>query len=271
MDVDENALDRLIEAKLAAYSQVILGQVFAMLGERMPPIAREGNIVSYDPSDGSVEVSFGDGQATITGPSGDGDAVPNETHVPLITNHHGDQAGPVGGERCILIPTQSGYAAHIIYDEDDSPGAPAGERWITHRDPTTGNVDCFIKLTNAGSLTNDGKGGVVIGFGELAEIETIGGHAFIADDNAKTITIVASDGTTKMVLDANTGSLLFQGATNATADGLVRQSDLVELLSQIQSTLQTFFLAHVSNGSGNAGPTTLTSIIPTASTKSFTA
>jgi hypothetical protein len=270
MEVDVATLNRIIEFQVASYAQAVLAQVSAMMGERSTPIGREGNIVSYDSTDGTVEVLFGDSAAIITGPQGDGDAPPTELHVPLITNHHGDQFGPVGGERCIVIPTQSGYAAHIIYDEDDSPGAPAGERWITHLDPATGNVDSYIKFTNAGSTTNDGKGGLLLGFGELAEIETAGGHGVILDDVAKKV-IVKSAGGLTLILDDNTGTIQLAGSGDPTADAIVRQSDLVTLLGQIQAQLQAWALAHVSNGSGNAGPSTLTGITPTASAKSFTA
>jgi hypothetical protein len=270
MELTNEALNQIVSFHVNNASRSILAQVSAMLKERPHPVGREGIIQSYDPTDSTVEVIFGDGAAIIVGDGGDGDTPPFERGVPLITSHHGDQFGPIGGERCIVIPTQSGYAAHLHHAWDDSPGAPAGERWITHRDPTTGKVDSYIKFTNAGSATNDGKGGLLLGFGELAEIETLGGHSIVQDDVAKTITILASDGTTKAVWDANTGSLLFQGATNAAADGLVRQSDLVELLSQIQAAIQTWSLAHVPNGSGNAGPT-LTGITPTASERSFTA
>jgi hypothetical protein len=66
--------------------------------------------------------------------------------VVLLAPAYLDQGAPTGGERCIVMPFHGGLGAYILHEADDSPGAPAGERWIGHK---SGSV---VKLTNAGDV-----------------------------------------------------------------------------------------------------------------------
>ena len=268
MEIDVNTLNRIIEFQVATYSRAILARVSVMFGERPAPVGRQGIIQSYDPTDGTVEVIFGDGAAIITGRQGDGDTPPTERRIPLITNHHGDQAGPIGGERCVVIPTQSGYAAHIIYDEDDSPGAPAGERWITHLDPATGEVNAYIKLTNDGKTSGDGLGGNRVLVGAYGTIETTGGHTIALDDTGKQITLTTAGGLT-LILDDNTDTIQLAGSGNAAGGAIVRDSDMQAAFNAFAATVQTWGGENFSHGSSSPPEPTPPTV--TGSPKSFTA
>lgn len=90
----------------------------------------------------------------------------------LLTTQIGDQAGLIGGERAMLFRVPSGWAAMLEHGPDDSPQAPLGERWIAHRDPTTGEYNAFLKATNDGATAHDGIGGLALvtqaaGLGDL--------------------------------------------------------------------------------------------------------
>jgi glucose/arabinose dehydrogenase len=67
-------------------------------------------------------------------------------HVQLATTAHGHQTPPVGNERVVLIPRHSGFLAIMEHGDDDSPGAPAGESWLTQ---STGS---YLKLENSGNV-----------------------------------------------------------------------------------------------------------------------
>lgn len=174
---------------------------------------REGWVVggSHDPSEGSIEVTLGD---TYGITPDDGDSFATEGKVPLLGTHS-DQQGPRGGERVVLIPIQSGYGALLHHAKDDSPGAPAGERWIVHRN-ASGAVDAFFKLTNDG-IAGDGKGGVEMLVGSYWKAATAGGLSFSMDDS-----------TGKMML-AKTGL--------GTADEIVTQTDFQEGINAVLTSV----------------------------------
>ncbi len=66
---------------------------------------------------------------------------------PLLTHYLGQQAGPVGGERVVMLRTEAGPVFLIHHGPDDSVGAPAGEWWVRHYQ----RVQSFFKLSNDGA------------------------------------------------------------------------------------------------------------------------
>jgi hypothetical protein len=72
--------------------------------------------------------------------------------VVLLAPAYLDQGAPVGGERCIVMPFHGGLGAYLLHEEDDSPGAPSGERWIGHKSGST------IKLKNSGDVSTTAHG-----------------------------------------------------------------------------------------------------------------
>jgi hypothetical protein len=152
-----------------------------------------------------------------------------------------------------------------MHGSDDSPGAPAGERWICHRN-ASGVIDSYIKLTNDSDTSGDGLGGLKLGFGALSEIETTGGHKIVLDDGGKTVTVQSAGGL-KIVLNDSSNAITFGSSGGATfqfansgttsTDGVVRKSDLQAALTALAAIVQP--------GSGVTAPTA------TASTKTFTA
>lgn len=130
----------LDQSIIAAINEIVAAHIAAI------PRPYEGYVVqgSYKPSNGTVSV--------VTASSA---ALPNNgpsqpvvmKDVVLLTAAHLHQAGPIGGERCVVLPFRGGLAAHLLHEEDDSPGAPAGEHWIGHK---SGSV---IKLENSGDIS----------------------------------------------------------------------------------------------------------------------
>lgn len=119
-------------------------------------VAEDGIIAdgSYNAKDGTVSVWLIETASIIS----------NGTEQPLLrqgiqllTPIHGQQAGPVGGERVILIRRHSGWLAVLEHGKDDSPGAPAGEHWYAHKSGSyhkfqnSGNVS--VKATAAHQIT----------------------------------------------------------------------------------------------------------------------
>lgn len=210
--------------------ETIKAIVSAMLRQQPPPPIGEDAIVidgSYDPSDGTVTAKYGD---TDTMFPDTGDAVAMPTRVPLATMQLGDQYGARGNERAVLMAAQSGPIALLIHGPDDSPGAPAGERWIAHRD-ANGQVDAFIRHTNDGPTIGDGLGGAQYGgTAALSQLTTKAGRRVVENDTAKTLTI-ASAGTTPhtTVYDDNLGT---QGVKTTTINGLLAHLD--DVLNQIR-------------------------------------
>lgn len=257
--------------------QIIATIVSQMIHEKQERVAEHGVCVggSWSPVDnagaqidaGTIQSTSGKTAAIL---GDDGDTGLAKPRLNVATTMVGDQYGPIGNERVVIIPTETAEIALFIHGPDDSPGAPAGERWICHRNPTTGKVDSYIKLTNDGSTPGDGKGGLKLGFAEFATIDTSGGHSITLDDVAKKITITSAGGLT-IILDDNTGTIQHAGSGNAQGDALVRYSDIQTLLSNLQTQLGVWAAAHLQSGSGGSAPTTIATITPTASAKTFTA
>lgn len=98
---------------------------------------------SYSPKDGTVSVWMTETASLL--PSNTEQPLPIQG-VQLLTPVHGQQAGPVGGERVILIRRHSGWLAVLEHGEEDSPGAPAGEYHYLHKSGS------FYKFKNSGDL-----------------------------------------------------------------------------------------------------------------------
>ncbi len=234
-------IDQIVDRVL----QVVLPKVVGMLAQHGGR-DREGIILkgSYDPSDGTATVAFGDTIA-VFGDSGDTPIL--VPRVPIKTPHVGDQYGPLGDERVKISATQSGYAAEMVHGPNDSPGAPAGERWIAHR-RANGTYDTIIKLTNDAASKGDRKGGFSVSGGALIALATAGGLSLTMDDA--------------------TGLIMIGKPGLGTADALVTATDLQETANAIIANAQTTINALariVSGGSGVAAPT-ISSVTATGST-----
>lgn len=191
----------------------------------------EGQIVSgsYNEADGTVKVLLCDTYAVFTD-SGDQYV---QVSAKLKAPAFGMQYGAVGGERVKLSRTQSGYAAEITYEEDDSPGVPSGELHYLHAKPETvgeagvpPTTDTGLAFTNDGSNTNDGLGGAHLGGeGDLTRIVVDSGssnyHVIELSKTNKTIKITSAGGHKVTVDDGATTS----GITAQTVGGLISHLD----------------------------------------------
>jgi len=183
--------DRMLDRTM----QVVMPKVADMLRQHAPH-ARDGFIVAgtYDRADGTASVCIANTMAVHTD-RGDGPVVVGR--VPIYATHVGDQFGVIGDERVVLLPTESGYLALIRHGPDDSPQAPAGERWIGHRNPATGATDVSLKLLNDGAA-NDGKGGFSAVGGSQHSMQTTGGASRVTSDAAQTITDTSGPASTTL-------------------------------------------------------------------------
>lgn len=186
--------------------QVIATMVSAMLNERPAPVGIAAHVVpgSYTPEDGTLEALVDDTVAAhlLAAALGDEPQITSflsRPSVPMMTHDPNDQYGPRGGEPVMLHPTQRGFAAKFIPDAGGlvAPGAgpyysvqaPAGERWIFHRN-ADGTIDSGMQLTNDGPTTGDGLGGTILGNnGALTQAQTKSGHTVALNDTAQTITV----------------------------------------------------------------------------------
>lgn len=105
---------------------------------------------SWNPADGTISVWMNETSSILV----------NRTEQPLprqgiqlLAPVHGQQAGPIGGERVILIRRHSGWIAVLEHGLDDSPGAPAGESWMTQQSGDGGSQKSSIKLKNGGDVS----------------------------------------------------------------------------------------------------------------------
>lgn len=134
-------------------SSDLIGIIRMIVQEQLSNIrheAIEGLAVpgSYRPSDGTVDVME---SHTATLSASDGDTPANEPiihkSVPILTPMVGHQSGPIGNERCILIPVKGAWRVIFDHDEDDSVQAPQGEKWIHLQDKDKNKVaQSFVKV-----------------------------------------------------------------------------------------------------------------------------
>jgi len=230
----------------------ILAMMSTLNAQGQRPVAIEGIILagSYNPADGTVQVIMGHtlAAASFELPSGQ-QVQPTVVGASLVVTGW-DQYGPIGGERCLLVSCGTQYAAFLEFDEDDSPGAPSGERWIVHRNPMNPTqITGYTKWTNDGGTVGDNTGGWTTLAGSYGKLFTAGGLSVTLNDDA--------------------GALTLNGASPTTANAIVRQGDLVAFLSSLSSALNTWASTNLQGGSGASGPTL--SFTPTASPKSFSA
>lgn len=245
------------------------------------PISIEGVVVagSYNPANNSIQVTMGHtvAAAAFTTPSGQ-PIFPTVVTAQLDTSGFGRQYGPVGGEQVVLTQCGTQYLATLEQNSLDSPGVPSGETWEMHYAPGTTTTNAFWKLTNDGASMGDGLGGYQVLGGSLVSFTTAGGLEFTLNDTTETITIQASSGLA-ITIDKSTSavniggspsaaaSITFNGAATSTANGVIRQSDLVTFLTNLQTALGTWASANLSGGSGATGPTL--SFTPSGSSHSF--
>lgn len=175
----------------------------------------EGTVVgNWDPAEGTVECQFGDTAAVFTD---QGDS-PTTVFANLLTPAIGFQYAPVGGERCLLIRTASGYSALVEHGPDDTPNVPAGETWDLHRNARTGTFDAGWQLQND-AVEGDGLGATVIGFrGAITRLQTKSGMLVELNDITGTLTISTPNGHS-IVLDED------PAVTITTASGLIHSLD----------------------------------------------
>jgi hypothetical protein len=192
----------------------------AEMDEQSSTMPREGigQNGSYNPADGSVDIIQGD---TYNQFLDQGDTPLPHKSVPIAVPHVGDQYGPLGDERYIIVPVQGGMLAIPHHGPDDSPGAPAGERWIGHRNPVlvAGNLaaaaaggpidadvyDVWFKLTNDGVL-GDTLGGASLVGGSRQTFQTQLGISLVLDDATQTVTITTPTGLV-IIVNGETGKI----------------------------------------------------------------
>lgn len=140
---------------------------------------------SWNAANGTIQHIFGDTVAIL--PDDDDDQPLIVDDFPVVTTQIGDQAAPRGGERTVSIPTPSGYVTMFVHGPDDTPGTPAGERWILHYNDS-GQIDSYFKHTNDGPTPGDGLGGAHYGGDAgLTKLTTKSGHSFAQNDTTKQV------------------------------------------------------------------------------------
>lgn len=277
--------------------QTIAEIVSHMIHEKGERVTEHGVVTAGSWSaidDASRQIEAGTAEATsgktaaILGD--DGDTGLAKPRLNVATTQIGDQYGPIGGERVLIIPTEDGPVALYIHGPEDSPGAKAGERWILHRNPTTLGWDAFLKFTNDGVTTNDGKGGISVNAASFLSMVTTGGLSIVGTDTQQTFTIqsasggaiILNDNKQRLVLqylgatilfDGPTGTVQIQGSSTASGDAVVRQSDLAAHIADVKAYINAHTHTGVQTGSGTSA-TVASPYNPAAATgssKTFTA
>lgn len=112
------------------------------------PLPMEGLIVpdTWNPVNCTAHVLVGHTGSLF---DSDTDQVIVLNPVRIVTNHVGDQGGPIGNERCIVFPYEDGhtYVAMLFSDQQDTPNVPAGEKhtYLRSLDVSLA-MACFIKV-----------------------------------------------------------------------------------------------------------------------------
>lgn len=189
-----------------------IAEIQTVVRQHAAPVALDGIIVegSWDPTDGTAEFAFGD---TLALPVADGANPISHPRLPVLVPAVGEQTGPLGGERAILVRRQSGWAISFEHGPDDSPNAGAGE-WVKRHIPSGASV--AIRNDNQPS---DGAGAYELqGLAKHSQV-TSGGLGRVADDNSKTITDTAGPAST--VLDSQNQAITHTvGSATAKLDAL---------------------------------------------------
>jgi hypothetical protein len=233
---------------------LIMAKVTQALDERSA-VGREGIVAdgSWNPAEGTITVLPGDNFANFD----DDDDQPSPIeNVPLLTANVGDQGGPLPGDRVVIYHTQSGFAAKLHHGPDDSPGAPAGERWIVVRKRADGTALATLKLTQDGATAGDSAGGLTHSGGSLVKLITAGGLTVTLNDSTKQVIIGLPSGQ-EIVIDNTAGNVMI-GGTGLTQpnNGIVRQADLQTALTNFKAAMVT---AGVTNASAIVVPTATSS------------
>lgn len=127
----------------------------------------------------------------------------------LATTQIGDMAGPIGGERVLLMRTSSGWTALFEHGPDDTPKSPSGERWIAQRNRLTGEVLGYLKFLQDGAAPGDGLGG----FSWTGTYAGIGGEFHALPDEAKAYAFAHAQELASNIISQTLQSLATQMAT----------------------------------------------------------
>jgi len=208
-----------------------LAQAIGAVSQRFngqPPAIVLGSIVSYDAATNRAVAEVDWGTGfTYQTP-------PSQLMVPWNGADYTDQSGPQGGEQCVvacLDPYGDVFVILGYTTNDDAPGAnvPSGERKIV--DPRGSFVHW---ATERGGAVRTSAAGYATIFG-------------------------------------GTGTEVGGENLDETNDAIMRKSDvdaaLAAQIAQLKSDLTTWAAAHLQGGSGASGPTTLTAVESTGSTK----
>ena len=190
---------------------------------------------SWNPAEGTVDVVHHESLGNI---GSDSEGILVLQNVRVLAPIHGQQGGPVGGERIILFRRHGGYLGLLEHGPDDSPGAPAGEHWITIPSGATikaqanGNVSVNAPGTSAitaQTISHTATGNATIT--ATSQVELTGATAIVNGSSSAAI---------------NAPSISF-GPTGSSGYAVVRTVDL--------TTLITWLTNHV-HGNGNNGNNT---------------
>jgi hypothetical protein len=136
----------------------------------------------------------------------DGSDGPLDVLCYLLTPYNGLQGGPIGGERCLLFPTEDGAYGCLIYQSnDDTPGAPAGELWLQRytADIEPPDQKQYVRIQTDGCV----RVGAAAKFVVLAPVVNLGLEDSQADDGVVT--------RRDMQAALNAQQQVFQSALNA--------------------------------------------------------
>lgn len=154
-------------------------QIIAQSMEGHQPV--EGLVVpgSWDPAQKTVHVQVGHTLTLIKDENGD--QVINHQPVPLLTPFVGLHGGPVGNERCIIIPFMGGVAAILFAgsERQPEPSVPSGELHGYYRNADgTVQRERFAKIQQDATRLGHDQAVIVESPQHLVGMETS------ADDNA---------------------------------------------------------------------------------------
>jgi hypothetical protein len=218
-------------------------------------LAEDGIIAngSWNPADGTVTVLKIETASLL--PSNTEQPLPLPG-VQLLAPVHGMQGGPVGGERVILMRRHSGWLALLEHGKDDSPGAPAGEKWLTHKSGSS------QKFQNSGNVSTTANATHQIQ--AVTITHTASGNATLSATNAMiTGTAAASVIAPSTAIGPSGGPYL-----NIGSGGLGGTYALVRVfeLNALVASFNTHVHSGVQGGISNTGATTVPAIPAVGST-----
>ena len=266
-----NHLERFFDHVMAAVSQ--------MIREARTYVAEHGTAVAttWSAKDDASKPQFANTVAVTSGKSAaiigdDGDSGLAKDYVDVASVAWGLQYAPRGGERMIMIPTETVPTALILHGYDDSftslkPGETILQHW-SGEVPNGGMVNASVYFANDAVSTGDNLAKIAALAGGFLSAMTTAGYGLTVTDSSGAIVVTATtvqlgnSSTTTIMIGGGGTNVEIGGSGTSSNDGVVRKSDL-------QTALNNYKAAEVTANVTNAGAIVVPTV--TASTTTFTA